>query len=227
MFFPLNTDCFLQSGVDYSFVCHLEVGYAIATARHADLNVLLHVSVLGGIACALFGWVVMLALAASPVAYSLVDPSAASNRALIEAGCSLIPTSEEVFTQVKGLWFLRTAAWLPNFATKGLLGFFIGTKQYLIYCLPLLVSATVPVILWFMAFAHNSLSTLDIIGVAYTAGDWLIGLVFVAYFVFNSSLRERYSLKLWGGSSGRIGWSKVVKEVVLDGLALMLVDLAI
>ena len=81
----------------------VRVGYALASGRLHELNVLLHVSVFGGLACGLAAFCLAAALAYNDVsAGALLNPSASHNAALIASGCSLIPTTSQLLSKVPG-----------------------------------------------------------------------------------------------------------------------------
>ena len=213
----------------------VKVGYALAAGRLHELNVLLHVSVGGGAVSALLAFGLMLFVALyEPAAASLLNPSAAPNALLIDAGCPLLPTTAELLTHARIYWLLKAGAWLPAFVCKGIVGFFLGTRHFAAYGAPIVIGATVPVALWFSLLplarrADSGLTPLSLLGIAYGTADWLNLGAFAVYFYCAANLRHEHQLKLLlcrGRALVADSW-RVVREVVVEGLELMVVDLSV
>ena len=79
----------------------------------------------------------------------MLNPSAVPNDALIASGCTLIPTTDELLLHARAYWLLISGAWLPNFVTKGLNGFFLGTRRWGAYFMPTIINGVVPLVIWF------------------------------------------------------------------------------
>jgi hypothetical protein len=45
---------------------------------------------------------------------------------LIAAGCELVPTTPMLIEHARVYFLLSAARWLPNFVTKGVVGFLVG-----------------------------------------------------------------------------------------------------
>ena len=212
-----------------------QVGYALAAGRQHELNVLLHVAVGGGAASALLAFGLMLFLALyEPAAAALLNPSAATNARLISAGCPLLPSTAELLRHARIYWLLKAGAWLPAFVCKGVLGFLLGTKHFAAYGAPMVISATVPLALWFSLLpvaqrADSGLTPLSVLGIAYGTADWLNLAAFGLYFCRATTLRREHRLQLLlcrGGALVADSW-RVVRGVVVEGLQLMVVDVCV
>jgi len=226
----------------------VKVGYALAAGRLTELNHLLHVSVLGGLVSGALAFVVMLGLALNDSsAEALLNPSAASNQGYIEDGCTLIPTSEELLSHARVFWILQALAWIPQFTSMGVSGFLAGTGQVAVYLFPMIVSATVPIALWFGLLptaqsATAGLTPLSALGIAYGVGPWIVGVFFVVFLLYRGDLRRKYRLRCLccarpaptpvandpgGGISTTGELCSIVRDVASEGLQLMVVDLAV
>ena len=214
----------------------VEVGYAMAAGRYADLNVLLNVSVVGGLACGAvaFGLLAIVALV-KPAAAVILNPSGGANRALIDAGCGLVPATADLLKHAVPYWFFQTAAWIPNFATKGLVGFYVGTGQLGAYALGPMVGAVIPIAIWFALKGRTAMSPLVLLGLAYGVDAWLVGAWNLCYVRCSAALREKYRLRWLLGEwwrdwrAGRRGFREglLKSKIVRDGVHLMMVDLAV
>jgi hypothetical protein len=261
----------------------VKVGYAIAAGRLRELNALIHVSTIGGATCAIIAFVLMLALAyVDASAKWALAPSSAANAPLAKV-CSLLPSADMLVDAARVYWLVSAAAWLPKFVSKGLFGFFAGTNQLTVYLAPIVISATVPIGIWFGFQAYSqpsidgepaSFSPLTLLSIAYTSGDWLILVGYIGYFAFSSELRQTYALSCLccrrrrafgderssellsglnvdgnekvdevdadyggvsdacdgdgdGGEDDSTMTRRVMREVVIDGARLMVVDLAV
>ena len=153
----------------------IRVGYALAARRHEELNTLLHISVLGGLVCGALAFGTLAALAFSSAAGAILNPSAASNEVLIASGCTLIPTTSDLEQRARAFLLLSGGAWLPNFATRGMLGLLAGGGDFHLYLLPSLLGAVTPVAVWFLGLPYASdradgyLSPLSLLGLACTS----------------------------------------------------------
>ena len=79
--------------------------YAVGSKRFDELNLLLHVAVAGGALCGLVAFALMAVVVYVPVlAAAVLDPSAVSNKALIDGGCALIPTTEQLLENANMYW---------------------------------------------------------------------------------------------------------------------------
>lgn len=236
----------------------VQVGYAIARNDHSQLNALLQISIWGGAACGLAAFLLMLALSASESsAAALLNPSNGPNAALIAAGCDLVPTTEELLGSARVYWLLTASTWVPQFMSKGVAGFLLGTFQVPSYLFPLVVQASVPIGLWFGLLpltetteeGGHGWKPITVLAVAYSVGPWLIGAFQLAYLYSNKSLRQRYGIAcgsmararraLRSASAASIGEAGLPQQqqeaddaatlrgVVKEGLMLMAVDLAV
>jgi hypothetical protein len=225
----------------------IKVGYAMVCNRYQELNLLLHISVIAGFVSGLLAFILMLAIALNDAsAEPFLNPSAASNQALIDAGCILIPTTKEMLGSARIYWLLSAAAWIPNFMTKGIMGLLIGTGQFFVYFMPLIVASVVPLSVWFGLLALRGtqdttvklLNPLSILGLAYGSSDWILAILLFSYIACSSNLRQKYKLRclLCRGKSDKAdeeeanpgeSFTSIIKEVVFEGLELMVVDLAI
>lgn len=222
----------------------VKVGYALAANRLTELNMLLHVGVIGGLVCGIAAFLLLLALASSDTsAEALLNPSSASNQQLIASGCGLVATSTELLAHARVYWVLSASTWPITFATASMRGFLAGVGNFVAYLLPMFIQATVPIALWFglLPLAESQgpgaskLTPLSLLGIAQAAGPWLVGLIFVLLVVCNGKLRRQYRLHCLccsrrGGSSSGGGLGElcsVLKEVATEGLELMIVDLAV
>lgn len=266
----------------------VRVGYALAADRKSELNLLLHISTIGGLVCGVVAFLCMVAVAFNEsAAAAVLNPSAGPNARLIDAGCALVPTTAVLLEHARVYFLLNSACWIPNFVTKGIVGFLVGTGNWGVAVLPTIVGATVPIGLWFgllpeaRADASGGFSPLSLLGLAYGSADWINATCFVVYFACARKVQRTYQLRLlwwpsWarsraavvdsndarllenevgagaqsaaaegcagagaaaGGAGGASGASGVdgadvgtwatVKEVVFEGLELMLVDVAV
>jgi hypothetical protein len=191
----------------------VEVGYAVASGQHKRLNLLLNISVLGGVASALLAFSLMVVIAFNKgSAEAFLNPSSAQNQDLINSGCDLISTGDELLGVARVYWLLSAAAWIPKFAIKGLFGFFIGTGYLGAYVAPMIISAGVPLVIWFTL--KGTMPPLSVVGLAYGTADWALAVLFFAFLLSSKSMREKYELR-WLGCSwlGDDKMSKTVKEV--------------
>jgi hypothetical protein len=189
----------------------VQVGYAIARNDHSQLNALLQISIWGGAACGLAAFLLMLAFSTSESsAAALLNPSNGPNAALIAAGCDLVPTTEELLGSARVYWLLTASTWVPQFMSKGVAGFLLGTFQVPSYLFPLVVQASVPIGLWFGLLPLTETTEeqqpggsgegghvwkpITVLAVAYSVGPWLIGAFQLAYLYGNKSLRQRYGI---------------------------------
>ena len=222
----------------------VKVGYAMALNQFSRLNSLLHISVIGGLVSGIVAFLAMLVTALNDSSASaILNPYADTNAVLIEGGCSLIPTTDDLLKSGRIYWILLTAAWIPNFATKGISGFLIGTGEFMVYFIPGIVFAIVPITVLFTLLsqykdANIDLHPIEILGVAYGVDAWLITLFFVGFLCYRSDIREKYNLHWLCGSQKQevdqgeaeedtASTSEVFKETVWEGLELMVVDLAV
>ena len=75
----------------------VKVGYALAAGRFTDLNILLNISVMGGFICGFVAFLLMALVTLNDTfAGYILNPSEISNQKLIDAGCTIIPTTEEL-----------------------------------------------------------------------------------------------------------------------------------
>eukprot|EP01052_Picozoa_sp_SAG31_P024808 SAG31_NODE_2135_length_6364_cov_4.367438_5_plen_339_part_00 len=174
----------------------IRVSYAIARKDTVELNVLLHLSVLGGLACGLVAFVLCAALAeVESTAAAILNPSAAANGRWLLEGCSLVPSTSQLLLHAKPYWLLTAAAWMPSFATKGLLGFFAGVGRFGPYLAPMLINATVPLVVWFGLMHGGTVQPLTALGLAYGLADWVVALSYGGYFLMSKELRAKYGLR--------------------------------
>jgi len=234
----------------------VKVGYAMALGQTSRLNALLHISTIGGVLSGVVAFLVMLVTALNDTsAGAILNPYAASNAALIEGGCALIPTTEELLKGGRTYWILLTAAWIPTFAVSGIVGFLIGTGEFMVFLVPGIVSAIVPITLWFTLLNASkagtiSLEPIEILGVAYGVDAWALSIFFLVFFWWRSDIRSKFKLRiLWGGGSeggGELGeeedpdneadsdvgtdtvstWDVLI-DAASEGLELMVVDLSV
>jgi type IV secretory pathway VirB2 component (pilin) len=151
----------------------VEVGYAVAGGDYKRLNLLLNISVVGGIVSALFAVSLVLIISLQEsAAEALLNPSSAQNQKLIDSGCDLISTGPQLLEVAKVYWLLTALAWIPKFAIKGVFGFFIGTGYLSAYIAPMFIMSSVPLGIWFGL--KDSMSPLSVVGLAYGTADWLV-----------------------------------------------------
>ena len=129
----------------------VKVGYAVASMNYSELNALLHIGVLGGVGSGLIAFLMTTFIAYYPsTAEAVLNPSHKSNQILIDGGCSLVPTTQELLIHAKTYWMLLTLSWIPKFASKSIFGFFVGAGKFLPFLFASIVQATVPITLWFL-----------------------------------------------------------------------------
>jgi hypothetical protein len=212
----------------------VKVGYALAASRFADVNLLLHISVIGGAVSGFLAFLLMLILSASrDSAAALLNPSSTTNDELRLAGCSLIPSTDQVLDHARVYWLLMSAAWFPKFMVAGLLGFLAGTGQIIAYLFPLIVASTVPVSLWFgllpQAQESGSLKPLSALAIAQSMGPWINAVAMFGYLAWNKDMRRKYHIE-WlfseGGQRLASIWS-MLSSLFREGMSLMIVDLAV
>ena len=118
----------------------VKVGYAIAGNNLKELNALLHIGVLGGACSGILAFLFTIFIAFfHGTSAAVLNPSHASNQVLIDGGCSLIPTTDQMTALTHTYWIFMTLSWIPNFATKSITGFFIGAGHFI----PLVFSSIV------------------------------------------------------------------------------------
>lgn len=196
----------------------VRVGYALATHRFGELNLLLHVSVLGGLVCGALAFGAMVALSMTGAAAVILNPSAESNARLIADGCGIVPSTEEILAHARVYWLLSSACWLPAFAMKGVMGLIAGSGNLMVYLLPSVLVSLTPLFVWFgglpfTGYEPGKPSPLTLLGVAYGSADWLNALLCGAIFLRQTKLREDYQLRwLLGGCWPRCLRSKRASE---------------
>ena len=175
----------------------VKVGYAVAALKYSELNVILHIGILGGIISGLVAFVSMIFIAYfRPAAAAILNPSHDSNQIFINDGCSLVPTTPQLLKHARIYFILIAASWIPKFAMKSIVGFLVGTGSFLPFLISALMSATVPISIWFLL--KSSETGLTALGLAYGAQDWIQGILFLSYFIYSKSLRNKYKIKcLW------------------------------
>jgi hypothetical protein len=88
----------------------------------------------------------------------------------------------------------------------------------------------VPISVWFLLLRLSSMMPLSILGLAYGSAPWIILCVYMLVLWTSTELRTTYRLKLLLFSPSRPPMAemwRVVSTAVRDGLALMVVDLAV
>ena len=224
----------------------VKVGYAIASRRYHDLNVLLNVSVLGGLFCAAAAFLAMLGIALNDsLAGWVLNPSEKSNQALIDDGCTFIPSTKALLRNARIYWILSTVTWIPSFMSKGLAGFFVGILELFPYLFPGIIQAVVPISLWFGLLSNTDIYPLTILAISQCASIWIIAMMYFLYLGLRKDIREKYKLRCLcrcdssesqandapsitdGASSKHSSIWKLVIECVAEGFQLMLVDVAI
>lgn len=215
----------------------VKVGYALATKRYDELNMLLHVSVLGGLISGIVAFLMMLLFSSvETTAGALLNPSSASNDALIEGGCGLIPTTAELLSKARVFWLLSAASWIPQFATAGVKGFMAGTGNLGAYLAPMVIMSTVPIGLWFglLPETHSTdgsepaLAPLSLLGISQGTAPWLVAIAMFVYLGCNKRMHRDFQLRFLGCGGAHIqGLWATVRDVTKEGLELMVVDLAV
>ena len=210
----------------------VKVGYALASERYGDLNVLLNISVLGGILCGLVAFATMFLLTVDEsMAGAILNPSEDSNALLIARGCALIPTTDEILVNAKAYWLLSTSAWLPLFMSNGINGFFVGTADLPPMFIGQLVNVTVPIGLWFGLLHGTQMNPLTILALAYSVPQFVTTCLQFCYLAWNKTSREKYAIKVLCPCSGHsLSSSKfftLLKECAVEGAQLMLVDVSV
>ncbi len=174
----------------------VKVGYAIASMRYNDLNILLNISVIGGAICGGIAFILMALIALNDdIAGYILNPSEKSNQMLINNGCTLIPSTNDLLQNAKVYWLLNSMTWIPSFMSKGLAGFFIGILELFPYLFPGIISAVVPISLWFGLLNNTDIYPLTILGISSCASTWVICLTYFTYLGIYKNLRKKYKLK--------------------------------
>ena len=233
----------------------VKVGYAIASKRYDELNILLNVSVFGGLLSAAIAFLVMFCIALNDsLAGKVLNPSENSNQALIDNGCTFIPSTNELLKNAKIYWILSTMTWIPSFMSKGLAGFFVGILELFPYMFPGVINAVVPISLWFGLLNNTDIYPLTILAIANCASTWIVAIMYFLYLGLHKNVREKYKLKflchkmfpsvfkccekpkgyvkdvpsVGDEASSKLSLiRKLVIECVSEGFQLMLVDVAI
>lgn len=215
----------------------VRVSYAIAAGRNAELNLLLHISIVGGIATGLLAFLCMMAIALSPSAAVLLDPSSASNQQLLEEGCSLVPEPATLLAAARSYWLLATAVWIGGFMRKGVDGFMLGSGYLITYLMPSILSGGLPLVIWFVgkpATSTNGFSPLTLLGVAMGTDDWINAIALLLFIACARDLQKRYDLRLllpWRkappGAPGETSPREVMLKVLRESSELMIIDLVI
>lgn len=212
------------------------VGYAVSSMRTAEMNALLHIGIVGGAVSAIIAIIIALLLAfLSAPAAAILNPSSTPNDALIDGGCSLIPSTAQLLEHARTYWVLSALSWFPKFTTLSVFGFLTGTGQIIPQLLALIVQGTVPIITWFTLLGTD-MPRLSILGVAYGLQDWVLAFIFLGYFVWNRPLRDKFNLRcvVCRCCSRRPPpevrpevWKRVFRQLLEGGVQVMLVDVAI
>lgn len=212
----------------------VSVGFAMGAQKFKDLNALLHVSVIGGFVCGFAALCLMGSLAMSDsIAGPMLNPSFRHNEALISAGCDLIPGTEQLLSHARIYWILQTAAWMPFFVNKGVLGFLLGAGDFAGMAIPMIVQTTVPISLWFYLSANTAMNELIILGVANGLAPWITTVSILLYLLRNKKLTSQYHLHRLplctreGQRRSCPRFIAVGKKAIGEGLQLMVVDVAI
>ena len=234
----------------------VKVGYAVAACNYSELNALLHIGVYGGMLSGLVAFIFTSFLAYNhQTAEMILNPSHQSNSIFIKDGCLLIPTTEMILSNAYTYWILSTLAWIPKFASKSIDGFLVGAGSILPMLSSTVVSATVPVSLWFIL--KDRMPALSALGWAYGVQDWIKACIFFLYFYCNVGLRKKYKLHCVGCCCNQSNkhkhndyehvketteeeledgdeeihisssWKIVFTDVIKGGVQLMIVDLAV
>ena len=130
---------------------------------------------------------------------------------------------------------------MPNFVTKGVFGFLAGTGNATAYVLPLVLSATLPVALWFGLLpltarggadtSEGSFTPLSLLGVCYGTADWLNCVALLACLGCARQLHAKYGLRLLlprrSDDRARPAVGPTLREVARQGVELMVVDVAV
>ena len=193
---------------------------------------------------------------------AVLNPSHASNQLLINGGCTLVPTTEQILIHAHTYWMLLTLSWIPKFASKAIFGFLVGAGQMLPFVIASIVQATVPITLWFVL--KETMPPLTALGISYGTQDWVLAIIFFTYFYCSKKLRADYKLRCIfcrscchqssssttaSSSSSTMSstdtttllsttttttdktsftsLSKVLRDVIVGGVQLMIVDLSV
>ena len=172
----------------------VKVGYAVAAMNYSELNALLHIGVFGGAISGFLAFVFTTFVAFfSGTSAAVLNPSHASNQVLIDGGCSLVPTTEQILAHAHTYWVLLTLSWIPKFAAKAVFGFLVGAGRLLPFVFASIVQATVPITLWFVL--KETMPPLDALGISYGTADWLLAFIFFTYFYCSKKLRDEYQIR--------------------------------
>ena len=232
-----------------------KVGYAIASKRYDELNILLNVSILGGLLSAAIAFLAMLGITFNDsIAGRVLNPSESSNQALIDNGCTFIPSTNELLRNAKIYWILSTVTWIPSFMSKGLAGFFVGIVELFPYMFPGIINAIVPISLWFWLLNNTDIYPLTILAIVGSASTWIVAITYFLYLGLHKNIRAKYKLRCLchkmlpscfacfqknknhvgdtssttdGASSTPSLIRKLVIECITEGFQLMLVDIAV
>jgi hypothetical protein len=173
----------------------VKVGYAIASMRYKDLNILLNISVIGGAICGGIAFILMVLIAVNDdIAGYILNPSEKSNQILIKNGCTLVPSTNDILQNAKVYWMLKSLVWIPSFMSKGLAGFFIGILELFPNLFPGIINAVVPISLWFGLLSID-IYPLTILGISSCASTWVVWLTYFIYLGINKNIRKKYKLK--------------------------------
>ena len=175
----------------------------------------------------------------------VLNPSEKSNQALIDDGCTFIPSTKALLRNARIYWILSTVTWIPSFMSKGLAGFFVGILELFPYLFPGIIQAVVPISLWFGLLSNTDIYPLTILAISQCASIWIIAMMYFLYLGLRKDIREKYKLRCLcrcdssksqandapsitdGASSKHSSIWKLVIECVAEGFQLMLVDVAI
>jgi hypothetical protein len=232
---------------------NVKVGYALASCRYQDMNALINISAIGGLICGTLAFLLALLLTLNDsMAGALLNPSESSNRVLIDQGCRLVPTTEELLNNAKVYFVLSASTWIPSFMGKGLTGFYMGTAELVPYLFQIVVAASVPIGIWFGLLGNASVYPLTALALAYTVPAFLNTAMMFGYLVCKTSIREKFKIRCLccdvirsqpsnrdeGKSYGAIqrgesdGFSRerffeLLRECAVEGFQLMVVDVTI
>jgi hypothetical protein len=126
-------------------------------------------------------------------AEAVLNPSHVSNQILINNGCTLIPTTDQLLQHATTYWLLLTAAWIPKFGGKAVVGFLVGAGHLAPMLFGTIVQAVLPITIWFTF--KDTMAPLSALGMAYGMQDWILGIVYFLYFLCATKLRIEYQLR--------------------------------
>eukprot|EP00438_Fugacium_kawagutii_P007629 Skav221470 [mRNA] locus=scaffold1700:435987:440521:+ [translate_table: standard] len=167
----------------------------------------------------------------TPVIEVLLAPGSAETLQR-NPSCGLLPTATDVVTTARGLWLLTSWSWPLQFCSMVLSGLLMGAREFALYGMATILSQGALAGIWFMGGVQD----LHLLGWATFISQLVLCLSLALCLAFHVPLRRKMGLLLPEGMrdmtealepSERRSGASMSKEVLLDGVLAMVLDLAL